>query len=75
MRRRLIMWRGLLVVATVVLCCIAVTGVASAHDGHDHIPTGSELRDRSSQRDTGSILNRYEYANANPIDRHDPSGH
>ena len=72
---RQFLWRGLLLATTGMFLSLAVAGVVGANDGYDRIPSAGELRDRFSQRDTGSIINRYHYGDGNPVESHDPDGH
>ena len=60
---------------TGMLLGLEVASVAGANDGYDRIPTAGEIRERSRQRDSGSIIIRYDYGNSNPIEMLDPSGH
>ena len=75
MRGRYIVGRGLLVAATVILLSTGTDGSALARGGRDLSEKADALRDRFTQRDTADLVNRYTYADNDPIDHLDPDGH
>jgi hypothetical protein len=75
MRSPRIVCLGLLITTTILLLSLGMTEGTSARAGDDRIPTASEIRGRFPERDTGSLINRYNYADNNPISNQDPSGH
>jgi RHS repeat-associated protein len=71
MRRRHLVGRGLLVAVFAGLFSFGFAGHTRAMSD----PLRDCIHDRYTQRDSANPINRYRYADNNPINNTDPSGH